>query len=181
MKLGLSGLAGRVVRTVVAEHGLHLHFDDGTSLSVFNAASWSGPSGEKLSSINGRRVTEAQELEEDAQLAFDDGSVLEIDLRDSSFIDAEAMILRIPGAPIVVWNRSCDPTCLTDSTGAAAWRPDHGGQDGPAARPSRPAYRCASRRAARHSGIAGSPCTSTSCRQSLASSRLPANNAPSPR
>jgi hypothetical protein len=89
---------------VVVERGLHLHFDDGSSLSIFNAASWSGPARVDLSSVDGRRVTEALDLEEGAQLVFDDGSVLEVDLRDSAFVEAEAMVLHIPGEPIVVWN-----------------------------------------------------------------------------
>lgn len=104
MRPGLSGLVGRAVQAVVAEEGLHLEFDDGSSLSIFNAVSWSGPAGAELSSIKERRVTETEEREESAQLVFDDGSVLTVDLRDSAFADPEAMVLRIPGGPIVVWN-----------------------------------------------------------------------------
>jgi hypothetical protein len=104
MKPTLNDIEGGVVREAVAEGGLHLQFVDGSSLSILNSLSWSGPASVQLSAINGRCVTEAREQEESARLVFDDGSVLEVDLRDSAFSGPEAMVLRIPGEPIIVWN-----------------------------------------------------------------------------
>jgi hypothetical protein len=100
----LDDIKGRVVQTSVAEDGLHLGFVDGSSLSIFNSVSWAGPASTQLSAINGRCVTEAREQGESARLVFDDGSILQVDLRNSAYTGPEAMVLRIAGQPIVVWN-----------------------------------------------------------------------------
>ena len=42
--------------------------------------------------------------EEAACLRFDDGSAIEIDLRDEAFEGPEAIVLDQPGESIVVWN-----------------------------------------------------------------------------
>lgn len=104
MRGGLTALVDRIVCEAVAEGGLHLAFEGDVSLSIFNATKWSGPASADPSVIVGHRVIKADSGTTAARLVFDDGSALGIDLSDTAFTQPEAMILRLPGEPIVVWN-----------------------------------------------------------------------------
>jgi len=101
----LSVLQGRVVRSAVCLEGyFQLHFDLGTSLSIFNTLSLAGPVAGGLDAIQGKRLLSVEESEEEVTLQFEDGSLVEVDLREEAFNGPEAMALHVPGEPTVVWN-----------------------------------------------------------------------------
>ena len=105
MKSRLTTLQGRAVRIALhVEDYLQVHFELGASLSIFNAVSLTGPVAEELEAINGKRLLGVEESDEKATLRFEDGSAIEVDLRDEAFNGPEAMTLHLPGEPIVVWN-----------------------------------------------------------------------------
>ena len=104
MSTRLAVLQGRVVRTAeYVEDYLQFHFQLGSSLSIFNRASLSGPAAEDLDTIKGKRLVSVEESKEEAILRFEDGSSVQVDLRDDAFNGPEAMTLHEPGEPIVVW------------------------------------------------------------------------------
>jgi hypothetical protein len=101
----LDVLQDRVVRSAAhVEDYFQLRFELGSALSIYNKMSLAGPVAEDLDAIQGKRLLIAEEYEEAVVLRFDDGSVLEVDLRDEAFNGPEAMALHVPGEPIVVWN-----------------------------------------------------------------------------
>jgi len=105
MRSRLSVLQGRAIRRALrVEDYLQLHFELGAGLNIFNVVSLTGPVAEDLDAIQGKRLSSAEESDDKAILRFEDGSVVEIDLREEAFNGPEAMELRIPGEPIVVWN-----------------------------------------------------------------------------
>ena len=105
MRSRLAVLEGRAVRTAAyVEDYFQLHFELGSSLSIFNTMSLAGPVAEDLEAIMTRRLVSAEESKEKAILRFEDGSVVEVDLREGAFKGPEAMTLHVPGESIVVWN-----------------------------------------------------------------------------
>jgi hypothetical protein len=101
----LGKLVGRLVRKVLAvEDYLQIHFEFGTSLNIYNPMLVSGTASGSLTDIEGHRVSRVSERPDSASLEFDDGTIVTIDLRDEAFVGPEAMVLEVPGEPIVVWN-----------------------------------------------------------------------------
>lgn len=100
----LQQLVGREVTSVLSDGSLHLRFDDGSVLAIFNSRSWTGRTGSEGSWPPGCRCLEVAVSPSDATLRFDDGATLTIDLRDNAFSGPEAMVFSVPDGPIVVWN-----------------------------------------------------------------------------
>jgi len=79
-----------------------LHFGD-YRLNINNPISII-PSDKKLESLIGLKVIATNEGEEEAEIVFDNGYKLLVDMRDEVYYDPEAMYLSGPDNFWVVWN-----------------------------------------------------------------------------
>lgn len=95
----LCGMSVAASTLVVGDAGIE--FDNGASLAIYN-----GFDVEALGSEGcvGKRVCAAYEFEDRIEIHFDGGGVIKIDMRDAAYNGPEALQLRIPGRPIVIWN-----------------------------------------------------------------------------
>ena len=57
-----------------------------------------------VSSLSGAKLVKVEEKPEAVILYFSNGTRLHIDLRDEAYNGPEALELRVPGQPTVVWN-----------------------------------------------------------------------------
>lgn len=74
-------------------------------LDIYNKAEIIGPNKNKINELVGRKVIDAHETNENAELIFDNNYRLIIDLREDAFgSDPEAMCLLGPNDLIVVWD-----------------------------------------------------------------------------
>ncbi len=79
-----------------AEH----RFKEGAVLTV---CGHSAVSDGRISALRGARLDDVEETHEQVSLTFT-GKCLRIDLRDEAYSGPEALVLHLPGGPIIVWN-----------------------------------------------------------------------------
>jgi len=105
MKSNLEQLIGQSVRRVVSIHGyVQLEFQRGVILSIFNEFAVAGIVEGELDSLIGATVTDVFANHESVVVHFGNGARLSVDLRDDAYRGGpEAMTLRVPGEPLVVW------------------------------------------------------------------------------
>lgn len=94
----------KVVDAQLSSGDAGLCFEGGITLAFYNpfALVISLP-GAEITWI-GATVTAVHESDSEATICFNNGASLIVDLRDQAYIGPEAMQLRIPGSPIVIWN-----------------------------------------------------------------------------
>lgn len=99
----LDHLVGSTVKNAIRVHDYHqLFFEEGAILNVYNDFEVSG--GEGVGSLEGAKVEGVEDTEDAAALRFSGEKSLRIDLRDAAYSGPEALALRMPGKPVVVWN-----------------------------------------------------------------------------
>lgn len=99
----LDYLVGSTVKNAIQVHDYHqLFFEEGAILNVYNDFEVSGDG--RVSSLEGAKVEEVEDTEVAATLRFSGDKSLRIDLRDAAYSGPEALALRMPGKPVVVWN-----------------------------------------------------------------------------
>ncbi len=81
-----------------------LLFEEGITLNLYNRYTVTGLIGSSAKALIGARVTNVTETSEHAILEFDSNVRVEIDLTDDAYTSPEAMQLRVPGSPILIWN-----------------------------------------------------------------------------
>jgi hypothetical protein len=73
-------------------------------LTILNDVRISGVAINDVEQLKGSRLTEIDETPDELTLSFDNGASVIVDLRDRAFKGPEAMTLRVPGQPLIVWN-----------------------------------------------------------------------------
>jgi len=97
-------LVGRSIRSVVEIHDyVQLHFNLGIVLNIYNPFQVEGTNDLGLDALVGATTTQVIERVEEVVLRFGTGAVISIDLREAAYTGPEAMLLRVPGGPIIVW------------------------------------------------------------------------------
>jgi hypothetical protein len=81
-----------------------LLFEGGVTLNIYNRYTASGMAGDNVKALVGAKVTRVEETSYRAILEFDFNVHIEVDLTDDAYTSPEAMQLRIPGEPILIWN-----------------------------------------------------------------------------
>ena len=98
----------RLTSQELVENCSQFTFDRGpATLSIYNRWTVRGPTTDSSSTANalvGRSIVSVQTEEAFIGIAFEGGWSIMVDLRDEAYDGPEAMQLRIPGRPIVVWN-----------------------------------------------------------------------------
>jgi hypothetical protein len=98
----LQSLVGHIVASLERDNdSLHLEFNDGAALHVFNQHRISGGA---LENLAGATVQSVSERPEAVVFTFSLGVTLSVGLVDADYSGPEAMQLARPGKPIVVWN-----------------------------------------------------------------------------
>lgn len=94
----------KVLDVVLAISDAGINFENGISLSVYNNYVLLGGalSDEKL--LVGKTVTSVDESEHVITINFENSMAIRVDMRDEAYIGPEAIQLRVPGEPIVIWN-----------------------------------------------------------------------------
>ena len=101
----LKVLEGKAVSRAIYVHDyFQLHFEQGEMLNINNNFTLSGPMVEDVAAVEGKRLLSATETKQAAILRFEDGSIVEVDLRNDAFNAPEAMELNVHGHPTVIWN-----------------------------------------------------------------------------
>jgi len=94
----------RVVDVLLTEGDAGIRFEDGTSLAIYNKHELVGFVLRDMPSLIGNIVTDVHEGADTTTITFENNWALRIDMRDEAYIGPEAMQLRVPGKPIVIWN-----------------------------------------------------------------------------
>ena len=78
-------------------------FDGEITLSVYNRYELVGSSHAVTHPLVGSTVLGVEEASDKVVILLDNGCHVEIDLTDDAYSGPEAMQLRVPGEPIVIW------------------------------------------------------------------------------
>jgi uncharacterized protein RhaS with RHS repeats len=81
-----------------------LLFEGEIALNLYNRCIVTGQIGSGTDAIIGAKVIKVTETAERAIFEFDSGVRIEVDLTDDAYTSPEAMQLRVPGSPILIWN-----------------------------------------------------------------------------
>jgi hypothetical protein len=103
MKSKLDILVGMSVTNALRVHDyVQLFFERDIVLNIYNEFKLFN--GHDLSALNGAKLLEVGEKQDELALYFSNGTRLDIDLRDEAYNGPEALELHVPGQPPVVWN-----------------------------------------------------------------------------
>jgi hypothetical protein len=98
----LGVLIGLTISEIVEIHGyIQFFFFGGTILTMYGTYVCEGCS---LPDLKNSRVISAKDLGDIAVIVFDDEKSISISLKEEDYEGPEAMVLRVEGAPTVVWN-----------------------------------------------------------------------------
>lgn len=101
----LSILFGKtVIEADLTPQDAGLLFEGGITLNLYNRYTVTGPVGSGAYAIIGAKVINVTETPEHAIFEFDSSVRIEVDLTDDAYTSPEAMQLRVPGSPIVIWS-----------------------------------------------------------------------------
>ncbi|MGN3967535.1 hypothetical protein ACS0ZG_37655 [Burkholderia gladioli] len=79
-------------------------FEGGITLNIYNKFSVKSVGEQNEKMLVGAVVVNIEETKESVLLEFDVGEKIEVDLKDCAYTSPEAMQLRVPGRPVVIWN-----------------------------------------------------------------------------
>jgi len=98
-------LIGRtVIDADLTQQDAGLLFDGKISLNIYNNFVVEGFTANDTKQLVGAKVTNVNETQDAVTLEFNTGVQIAIDLRDCAYTCPEAMQLRVPGCPIMIWN-----------------------------------------------------------------------------
>ncbi len=104
-KSKLSVICGlKVADAVLAEGDAGISFENGISLAIYNRYELVGFVLSDVQRLIGNIVTHVDEGADTTTIRFENNWALQIDMRDEAYTGPEAMQLRVPGEPIVIWN-----------------------------------------------------------------------------
>lgn len=93
-----------VVDIQLAEGDAGICFENGASLAIYNKYELVGVGGGDGQLLIGKTVTDVDESVDVTTIKFENNTALRIDMRDEAYTGPEALQLRVPGKPIMVWN-----------------------------------------------------------------------------
>jgi len=88
----------------LAEGEFGISFENGVSLAVYNKYESVGFSLDDARWLAGNAVADVNESADTITIRFQNNWMLRIDMRDEAYTGPEAIQLRVPSEPIVVWN-----------------------------------------------------------------------------
>jgi hypothetical protein len=94
----------RVVAVDLTPQDAGLQFEGGGTLNIYNRYSVFGLADGDAEVLVGAKITSVVENTYRVVFEFDSSVRVEVDLTDDAFTSPEAMQLRIPGKPILIWN-----------------------------------------------------------------------------
>lgn len=101
----LSVICGlRVVDILLVEGDAGISFENGISLAIYNKYELVGVGLSDEQLLIGNIVTDVDGSADAATIRFENNSALRIDMRDEAYTGPEALQLRVPGEPIMIWN-----------------------------------------------------------------------------
>ncbi len=104
-KSKLSVICGlKVADAVLAEGDAGISFENGISLAIYNMYELEGFVLSDTQRLIGNIVTHVDEGMDTTTIRFQNNWALRIDMRDEAYTGPEAMQLRVPDDPIVIWN-----------------------------------------------------------------------------
>lgn len=101
----LSVICGlKVADAVLAEGDAGIMFENGISLAIYNRYELEGFVLSDAHRLTGNVVTHVDEGSDTTTIRFENNWALRVDMREEAYTGPEAMQLRAPGEPIVIWN-----------------------------------------------------------------------------
>jgi hypothetical protein len=94
----------RVVDAVLNEGNIGFSFEKGISLAIYNKIELVGFTSNGKQMLIGNVVEDVDEKNNMITIRFRNSLEIRIDMRDEAYMGPEAMQLRIPGEPIVIWS-----------------------------------------------------------------------------
>lgn len=94
----------RVVDVVMSKEGIGISFENGIILVIYNRFELEGFDLSDASLLRGNEIADVDEDSNVITIRFKNNWALRIDMRDEAYTGPEAMQLRIPGEPIVIWS-----------------------------------------------------------------------------
>jgi hypothetical protein len=94
----------KIVDVVLGEGDAGISFENGINLAIYNRYELVGFTIKDTQSLIGNIVTSVDESASIITIRFENNWALQIDMRDEAYTGPEAMQLRVPGNPIVIWN-----------------------------------------------------------------------------
>jgi hypothetical protein len=108
MEMGTSKLqliCGLKVKDAVLNEGdVGISFENGSSLAIYNRVELVGFASSDVEVLIGNVVANIDESANMITIRFKNDFGIRIDMRDEAYAGPEAMQLRVPGEPIVIWN-----------------------------------------------------------------------------
>lgn len=98
----ISGL--KIVDVVLAVGDAGMSFENGISLSIYNNFVLVGGARRDARLLIGQVATTVDESEHTITIKFENNMAIKIDMRDKAYTGPEAMELRVPGEPMVIWS-----------------------------------------------------------------------------
>lgn len=101
----LSGLCGlKIADAVLTESEVGIGFENGVSLAIYNSYELDGFVLTDAQRLIGNIVTHVDEGADTTTIRFENNWALRVNMRDEAYTGPEAMQLRVPGKPTVIWN-----------------------------------------------------------------------------
>lgn len=104
-KSKLSVICGlKIASAVLAENNVTLRFENGIVLAIYNRHKLEGLILNDAQRLIGNIVSQIDDERDTVTIKFDNNLGIRIDMSDEAYTGPEAMQLRVPGKPIVIWN-----------------------------------------------------------------------------
>jgi len=94
----------KITSAVLGENKVTLSFENGSVLSIYNSHKLDGFIADNVQDLIGKVVSQVEDQMEIATIKFENDWAILVDMRDEAYMGPEAMQLRVPGEPIVIWN-----------------------------------------------------------------------------
>ena len=94
----------KVVNAVFEPEEEGISFESGVNLGIYNKFELSGMALSDAHLLIGKSVINLKEDKETIIINFEGNLSLKIDMRSEAYSGPEALQLRVPGEPIVIWN-----------------------------------------------------------------------------
>lgn len=93
-----------IVDVILIQGGAGFSFENGANLAIYNTFKLVGLQQSDAPMLIGKVVINVDENEEFILIKFEDNLAICVDMRNDAYNGPEAMQLRMPGEPIVIWN-----------------------------------------------------------------------------
>ncbi|QRP64037.1 hypothetical protein I6J77_00735 [Rhodanobacter sp. FDAARGOS 1247] len=104
-KSKLSAILGLSVSdAVLTGDDAGIAFENGASLAVYNKYELAGFTLSEAHLLIGSAVTYVNETDDAVIIEFGGKFLLKVNMQDEAYTGPEAMQMRVPGTPVVIWN-----------------------------------------------------------------------------